>query len=227
MNKILHIIPAAGKASRIGGIPKFLLPIGEENFLIKFHVQNLLANIPNVKKVIAVSSENYESVKRMDLNAEIIRVDTQTMNETVSLVVEQYQEYENYVLTMPDTYYEDNLFMENLYKIHIQNKHLITLGVWSAMEYQIGRLGQVMLNEDEVVDVVDKDMNCKYKHVWGVIAWNKSVNKYIDNEDPHIGYILKPALNDNINIQFTKATGTYFDCGTFSEYKRLIDNINS
>ena len=25
MDKLLHIIPAAGKASRIGGIPKFLL----------------------------------------------------------------------------------------------------------------------------------------------------------------------------------------------------------
>ena len=37
MSKLLHIIPAAGKASRIGGIPKFLLPIGGDNFLIKFH----------------------------------------------------------------------------------------------------------------------------------------------------------------------------------------------
>ena len=51
MNKILHIIPAVGKASRIGGIPKFLF-IGEENFLIKFHVQNLLANIPTSKKLL-------------------------------------------------------------------------------------------------------------------------------------------------------------------------------
>ena len=32
-------------------------------------------------------------------------------------------------------------------------------------------------------------------------------------------------LGDTVH-KFTKATGTYFDCGTFSEYKRLIDNIN-
>ena len=40
---ILHIIPAAGKATRFGGIPKFLLPISTNNFLIKFHVDNIKA----------------------------------------------------------------------------------------------------------------------------------------------------------------------------------------
>ena len=49
MNKILHIIPAAGKATRIGGIPKFLLPIGHDNFLIKFHVENLLENFVDLR----------------------------------------------------------------------------------------------------------------------------------------------------------------------------------
>ena len=103
MNNLLHIIPAAGKADRIGGIPKFLLPIGSNNFLIKFHVQNLLSELENCKKVIAVNSENYETVKRMDLNAEILTVDTSSMNETVNTVITKYPEYENYLLTMPDT----------------------------------------------------------------------------------------------------------------------------
>ena len=51
---MLHIIPAAGTATRISGIPKFLLPIEQDNFLLKFHTEELKLNDLVLKKVIAV-----------------------------------------------------------------------------------------------------------------------------------------------------------------------------
>ena len=108
MDKMLHIIPAAGKASRIGGIPKFLLPIASDNFLIKFH-SNLVNNVDtHVHKAIVVSSEYFETVKRLELNAEIFEANTSTMNETVAFAIDRFPEINNYLLTMPDTFFNDS-----------------------------------------------------------------------------------------------------------------------
>ena len=38
----IGVLPASGKASRIGGIPKFCLPISDERSLIQWHVEQML-----------------------------------------------------------------------------------------------------------------------------------------------------------------------------------------
>ena len=38
---IKTFIPAAGLATRLGGIPKFLLPVNDRQTLIGFHIDNL------------------------------------------------------------------------------------------------------------------------------------------------------------------------------------------
>ena len=38
----------------------------------------------------------------------------------------------------------------------------------------------------------------------GAISWKKEVNTLIDEKDSHIGYILNPALKQNIKIDFVK-----------------------
>ena len=222
MDKLLHIIPAAGKASRIGGIPKFLLPIASDNFLIKFH-SNLLNDINlDIKKVILVSPEYFETVKRLDLDAEIIKADTKTMNETTKVAITKFPNFSNYLITMPDTYYVDKNVINDLVHRSMKNKSAISLALWKIEDYQKGKLGQVKISQEQVVDVIDKDINCEYEFAWGAISWKKEVNTLIDEKDSHIGYILNPALKQNIKIDFVKASNTYFDCGTFGEYSKLL-----
>lgn len=222
MSEILHIIPAAGKASRIGGIPKFLLPIGEENFLINFHANEILSNNKNVRKIIAVSSEYYEVIKRLDLNAEVIKVETKTMNETVNEVLKHYSTYKDYLVTMPDTYYEDQDVFERLLENYFKKKSQISLVLWNMQDYQKGKLGQVEVVSNKVIDVIDKNENCTYQKIWGAILWNKELNALIDVKDSHIGYIIKPALQSEINVSYEIAEKIYYDCGTFSEYQTLV-----
>ena len=38
----IGILPASGKASRIGGIPKFCLPVSEEESILQWHVNQML-----------------------------------------------------------------------------------------------------------------------------------------------------------------------------------------
>lgn len=225
MENILHIIPAAGRATRIGGIPKFLLPIASDNFLIKFHVNNVLSNTNNYKKIIAVNSENYETIKRMDLDADILKVDSSTMNETVNFVISHYPEYENYLLTMPDTFFKDKEVIDNLVNNYRKSDSLISTALWEIQNYQIGKLGQVDISSNYLVDVIDKDASCKYKFCWGGIVWNKKLNKFILNNESHIGYMLKPTINSGFKISYEKASDIYYDCGTFEEYASLIRSL--
>jgi molybdopterin-guanine dinucleotide biosynthesis protein A len=40
--RTIGVLPASGKASRIGGIPKFCLPISDERSLLQWHVEQML-----------------------------------------------------------------------------------------------------------------------------------------------------------------------------------------
>jgi hypothetical protein len=222
MSKLLHIIPAAGKASRIGGIPKFLLPIGSDNFLIKFHSNLLVDNNLEIQKVIVVSSDYFEAVKRLNLDAEIVKADTKTMNETTKVAINKFPDFNRYLITMPDTFFEDKNVIKNLVKKSTDNEVNISLALWKIKTFQKGKLGQVKTTKGYVQDVVDKDMSCNFDFAWGAISWKSEVNNLINSNDPHIGYIINSALKHKIKIDFIKAKKAYFDCGTFEEYSRLL-----
>ena len=225
MEKILHIIPAAGKASRIGGIPKFLLPISQNNFLINFH-SNLLPNDnKNITKVIAVSSEYSETVHRLNLDTEILEVNTNTMNETIVKVINSYPSYSNYLLTMPDTYYLDNNVIKRLLLNFNEKSSNVHLALWKIMKNQIGNLGQVEIKNKKIIQIIDKDPSCNFPYAWGAIVWNKNVNSFINTKDPTIGNILNPLLSIGEEIKYVIAENEYFDCGTFNEYSKLLKLI--
>ncbi len=224
-NTILHIIPAAGKATRFGGIPKFLLPLSKDNFLIKYHANDLNIKDINVKKIIATSSENFDTLKRMDLNVELIEIESQTMNQTVIEVIDSYPEYDDYLLTMPDTYFSENSLVYDLYNKYIHQEKTCSVGLFEIQDYQKGKLGQCKLNEKRIEKVVDKDENCNFAHAWGLIMWNKRFNKFINPKDPHIGYIINPIIENKIDVSYSISNSQYYDCGTFDEYKKLLNDL--
>lgn len=225
-NKILHIIPAAGKATRFGGIPKFLLPISKDNFLINYHVNELSFKGYDVKKVVAVSKENYQTLKRLDLNAELICVDTSTMNETVLKIISEYSEYENYIFTMPDTYFKDSNIGSEMCKKFFLEKNVCTAGLFKIQEFQKGKLGQCNIKDKYIIELIDKKIDCDFENAWGLIMWNKEINKFISKEDESIGFIINKAINEKYNISYVLGEGIYYDCGTFDEYKNLLTSID-
>ena len=221
---MLHIIPAAGKATRIGGIPKFLLPIEDKKFLLDFHVRNISIKKQKLRKVVAVSKEFYETINRFNFDIEVLIVNTNTMNETVLEVINSFPEEEDYLLTMPDTFFWDNNIADEMFH-KFKNNVDGTLGIWEILESQKGKLGQCKLENDFVTSIKDKDKTCNYEHSWGAIMWNKSLNKFINKEDPHIGYMAQKSIESNFLLNFHKGQKKYYDCGTFQTYKELIKEI--
>ena len=64
--KINHIIPASGKATRLNGIPKFLLPIPNMKNLITFHL-SLSEKIIVLNNInIATNSSFYEILNNLE-----------------------------------------------------------------------------------------------------------------------------------------------------------------
>lgn len=221
------ILPICGSASRMGNIPKFLLPLPNKESLLKNHI----TNIHQKHKSIIVITPDYANMvfnylkKFFDKNKfEIIITETQNMSETILSV--QFNPNKIYSIIMPDTYFKDTNILDKMIDIYKEDDCDIVLGVFKIREEQKGKLGQVLFDEDNnLINVIDKDKNCDYKWAWGTILWNYKFNKFIDIQKSHIGYGLMPALNKGLKIKVLKSNCHYYDCGTFDEYKLLLNTL--
>jgi len=228
--KICHLIPAAGKATRLSGIPKFLLPIPEHKNLLSYHLNFSITNseIDSIK--IATNSsylpiiKNLESIGNYEKLEKIKLVNTKTMNETIHCLKTKFHDY--YLLTMPDTYYSDKTVINKMISKINQNHSLdAVVGLWNIRGYQRPKVGQCQIKNGRVIKVIDKDPKTKFKFLWGAILFKSSLWDYINPNDPHIGYSLNPAIQNCLNISYVLAKGTYFDCGTTDEYWRMVKEI--
>jgi hypothetical protein len=224
--KLICIFPICGSASRIGNIPKFLLPLPNKNTLLKNH----LDNISSKYKSIIITTPDYSSIIYNYLinffekrKFKIIITETKTMSETVLSV--NFNKNKLYSLIMPDTYFETNI-IDKMLNLYDKTGCDIILGIFKIREEQKGKLGQVLFDEDNnLIDVVDKNKDCNYEWAWGTIIWNNKFINYMDSSKSHIGYALMPSLKNGLKIKICKSNSNYYDCGTFSEYKDLINNL--
>ena len=82
------LIPAAGQATRMRGLPKFLLPI-DENYttLLENHINNLRNTLGNDNPIlIAIRPDLLPIVRSLNIDAKnltFIEMVTSTMNETI------------------------------------------------------------------------------------------------------------------------------------------------
>jgi hypothetical protein len=217
------IIPAAGLAARMRGIPKFLLPCDMEYLtLIERHIQHLndvceTIWIPTRPELVGL----LDSLGLARDNVVILAVRTENMTQTVSRVM-KVSSAEIFQLVMPDTYFH----REVPYNITLDPNSLVNLACWEIRPEQLGKLGQVEINQNSLVtDMKDKDPNCVYDHSWGSTIFRKELQKYMDLSEPHIGYAVKNALMSGEVINAKRINGQYFDCGTPSEYISMLSEV--
>jgi UTP-glucose-1-phosphate uridylyltransferase len=217
------IIPAAGLATRMKGIPKFLLPCDTEYLtLIERHIQNLTDTCETIW--IPTRPELVGLLDSLGLSRDklvILPVRTENMTQTVSRVM-KLSSAETFQLVMPDTYFHG----EMPYKMSLEPNSLVNLACWRIRPEQLGKLGQVEIDQNSLVtDMKDKDPNCTYDHSWGSLIFRKELHKFIDLSEPHIGYAVRNALISGEVINAKRVKGRYFDCGTPSEYISLLSEV--
>jgi hypothetical protein len=218
-----------GYASRIGKIPKFFLPIDNENSLLLNSVKIMLKSQFKIKiittndycNIVKKYLENHLSLDGID----IIPFESMTMSETILAAKQQSNSI--YSLIMPDTYFNVNNPLGEMFHFYNNNNCDVVLGIFKIRSDQIGKLGQVKFDNNlNLVDVIDKDNKCEYLWAWGTILWNENFLPFINKISPHIGYGLIPALESGIRIKVYKFNVNYFDCGTVSEYKALLNHLS-
>jgi len=218
------IVPAAGLATRMRGIPKFLLPCDDKyTTLIEFHIQNLLLKCETIW--IPTRPELVHLLDSLNLPAErvvLLPMTTENMTQTVSRVVGIAKASE-YLLVMPDTFFLGESPYTSTYSLGKEMAHLYC---WHIRQEQKGKLGQVSATESGLVlDMQDKNPDCDFPISWGALMFRSELLDHSNSHEPHIGYSVRNALVDGNVVTSEVSTGKYYDCGTPTEYLTMLHDV--
>ena len=131
----IGVLPASGRASRIGGIPKFCLPVSDERSLLQWHVEQMLEICDEVR--VSTRSEWVPIVQNMEMNIKLIVREPSTMSDAINFMVGDYND--TVFVGMPDTYIlkaNTNIYKEMLK----EDEADLVLGVWECGEDLKGRV---------------------------------------------------------------------------------------
>ncbi len=220
------ILPAAGLATRMRGLPKFLLPCSEAYMtLLEHHIEALLRACKRVWVPVRPEVAPFlDILKIADDRVILVNLATTTMSETV-LKVTQISMASRFLVVMPDTYF----FGEQPYSYLAELEKGMRVAAWAIRSDQIGKLGQLKLDESRsrVEDSRDKDPECRYPFSWGALSFDRDFVRFIEPSTPHIGFMIPAALSAGELVSAQVMEGNYFDCGTPSEYFSMLSQLPS
>lgn len=219
---MIGIIPCAGTATRIHGIPKCLLPVTDGYLL-----GNLVNRMQEVhaQPLIATSPENVSIVEKYSKTAFVhVAKNYKTMSETV-LSCRLYADDQSVLFAMPDTHVEDDQCFPKLIAA-LDNGAQVAVALFRARPRQHLKAGMCDTRNNQVVTVIDKPAETKFTRLWGALAWKPVFWQYIEPADPHVGYALPRAIAVGLDVRAVRMDGHYFDCGTFEEYAELITHLH-
>lgn len=227
------LLPAAGSATRISGLPKFALPIGPHATpLIKTHVEAASAN--GVRVVVGtrpIWRDLFENIL-LDTQVEIVYLETKTGAETLLALLSTLKETNSYCITsLPDTYIPTlTSDIELLLSRHSQPAGQSTERLVEALTVtyrsridQLGKLGTCLTRGERLVGVFDKTIVDGGESHWGIIGAEQGTwTNFLTNSDPHAGALLSSLLIRKATVGVVEAVGPYYDCGTVHEYSEAL-----
>jgi UTP-glucose-1-phosphate uridylyltransferase len=226
---VVGVIPVAGKAERMDGLPKFLLPT-RDGYLLDELVDRMLAGGAE-QILIGASADNRAILERYaPPEALVYTVNSRNMSETV-LAARRWCGNANVIFGMPDTYFTPKF----IYAAMVENldKFTAMAACWKVRDDQIGKLGMVRIDQKfldkgftsqtpVIGDVIDKPSKATYQHAWGALAWKPEFWDCISAGDAHVGYAIQRALARQLVVGASVEQGDYYDCGTRTEYFRML-----
>lgn len=215
------ILPAAGLATRMRGIPKFLLPCDDKYVsLVEVHIARLLEVCETVW--IPTRPESVPLLASLGVAQErvaILPMTTATMTETVLRVL-NLSSAQVFQLVMPDTFFSGELPYGRLKRAPV----CADVACWSIRDDQRGKLGQVRISEDGMaLEMRDKDPDCPFPHAWGALSFSRELAQFMRPSDPHVGYALAGAVRSGLPVTAFVLDGRYYDCGTPREYLEMLN----
>lgn len=218
--KTVGLIPASGTATRIGGLPKFALPISDRSSLLGWHVENLLLACDEVR--VSTQSKWVPLIQSMELPIVLLEKEPSTLSDAIVNLSQDGED--QYIFTMPDTYFtnqETNPFGD------IFNKSAdIILGCFNCPPSLRGKVGQVEIIDGRVVAATDKNSESLFAHMWGYMAFRKGQIQKMRPDSDTPSLLIGEWLSQGISIGAHVHSGEYIDAGSFEGIKRLYNSLN-
>lgn len=253
-NKIIGIIPAAGKGSRLYPFPcpKELFPIGYQDIALDGVVQKrpkvisqyLVENMikAGAQRLIIILGEGKQDIMRYFGDGSRFEVDTTYLFQeklhgmpfAINLA-NAWLSDETVLFGMPDTIIEPQNAFTKLLQFHQKFSSDLTLGLFST-DYP-SKFGMVDVDpENNVRFIVDKPQNTTFRYMWGCACWSPSfsnlLNSYLTNH-PYEGVeiVLGDAFLYAIEIGLkvkgvTFEKGQYIDIGTVDELDSALKKFH-
>lgn len=216
----IGIIPCAGHATRLYGLPKYLLPL-QDSYLLAIVVRRMQA--AGVKRVyIGANGENAEFVRRYaPEGCSVYVVNSKTMSETI-LAAQRYVGDEDVLFAMPDTWWEGNL-LSGISGTLQRGADPVVVGICAARPEQKYKVGMCAIDAaGYITGLVDKPAATAYTYLWAGIGWKAAFWDYIHADDLTIGYALQRALAAGVRLAASVTDGHYYDCGTIDEFAQCM-----
>lgn len=212
MIKSLGIVPAAGKAARFGGTYKEMLPISNDQTLIKRVVQSM----SRTSSILIVTSKHKNGVHQEHLSTSNTIGRIQTGEGLWSAILEGLAfEAEHYYFAMPDTYYNADAFT---------HPTKADFSIWTHQTYTPDRFGMIVYGK--IIDKPDTWEDILPSAAWGLLSWSKAVRDFwLDN----VSDITTHTQAFNMAIcEFSTEffdLDYYYDIASWDDYQRLVKDV--
>lgn len=214
----IGVLPASGKATRIGGIAKFALPTSDNSSILKWHVEQMLEVCDEVR--ICTRAAWVPIIQNMDMDVKLIVKEPSTMSDAVNFMANE--DIENLLIGLPDTFMVG--CTTNIYKQMLESDGDVVLGTWQCHEDIKGRVGQIAVNGNKVYAHRDKVPDCDYPFMWGTMLL-RNMNKDIDPNLAHVGLQIQDWIDKGLDVRSVFPGGQYMDIGTFAGLKLLYERL--
>jgi choline kinase len=220
---MFHILPAAGNASRIGGIPKFLLPIGiNSKTLLDFHIETALQ--ADLQVIIVVNPLLEAYIQKLIENAgykkvRVVSYKSNSMSDSLVKAVENLDDEFVASVTMPDSYMPE-FTSETLIELR---KKTPSLSVIKTSNAQYSKLGQVVIDKSKkAIEIRDKSPVRISPYAWTGFAIKIETLKSFPCDEQTPGIQLARMTHKTQGLRTIEIQGEYFDCGTIFEYWQAL-----
>ena len=219
---VIGVLPASGRASRIGGIPKFCLPISDDASLMQWQVEQMLEVCDEVR--VATRAKWVPIVESMHMSVKLMVREPSTMSDAIAFMVGEHND--TVVIGMPDTYILNSTV--NIYEEMTKEEEAdIVIGAWECEKQLKGSVGQVKIVDGRVVGSEDKVNNCDYPDMWGTMLFRRGMIRRLNTKLDHPGKQLNDWIMDGFDIRAVKPGGRYVDVGTMRGLKNLYIEIGN
>lgn len=222
---MIGLLPAAGNAKRLYGLPKYLLPI-ENTFLMKRHCDLMTA--AGCDLVAIGHQPNNTLIEQYvphDGKVFIPVLRYATMNQTL-LSVHHWLTYaglcdDPILFGMPDTYFTEPTVYLCFDDLIDRPDVDVVVSLFEARPGQRNG-GMCRLENGLLTEVIDKPAETDLTLIWGAMAWKPVFWDCVDPNEQHVGFALARAIERGLSIATVRFPGTFWDCGTSRDYFACI-----